>query len=138
MSTKDLWYGPKGVVHPTLWHFPSGGSAMEHDTLALMEKLDQFLVRAVDMFPWDLFPWAQSLSGDDKRVFFLEILQAVQRREKGQFEELLEDWQATAEALSNSIFMQTYQQPYNAEDCVPWEQVRGELNLSSGPEQGGA
>jgi len=109
------------------------------DTPTLMEKLDQAWAHMLDVFPWDLFPWAHSLSVEDRRTFLLEVIQAVQQRDRRQLVELLEDWQATAEALTNTHFMQAYQQPSDATDDVPWEQVRGELDdLSHHPEAGGA
>jgi hypothetical protein len=111
---------------------------MERDIPAFMDNLDKFMARSLDAFPWDLFPWAHSLNADDRRVFFLEILQAVHQRDMRQLAELLEDWQATAEALSNSKFIQAYQQPYDAENDVPWEQARGELDLSGDPKEGSA
>jgi hypothetical protein len=112
---------------------------MAVDTPILMEKLYQTLEQMLKTFPWDLFPWAHSLSTEDRCTFLLEVMQTVQRRDARQLAELLEDWQATAESLTNTRFMQAYQQPSNATDDVPWEQVRGELDdLSHRPEAGGA
>ena len=112
---------------------------MALDTPALMEKLDQALEHMLKVFPWDLFPWAHSLSTEDRCTFLLEVIQVVHQRDRRQLAELLEDWQATAEAITNTPFMQAYQQPSDATDDVPWEQVRGELDdLSHRPEAGGA
>jgi hypothetical protein len=105
---------------------------------ALMEKIEQFFSQMVYQFPWDLFPWALHLSLADRRVFVLEVLQAVQKRDGSQLEELLGEWQATAETLSNSQFMQVWQHLDTPQDDLPWEQVRAELDVPSHPQEGSA
>jgi hypothetical protein len=109
---------------------------MAQDTLTSMDKLDSFLIQMVRRFPWELFPWAKEFSLADQRAFLLDVLQAVHSRDAQRLQECLEDWQATAEALHNPDFMKAWQQPYDPGDYVPWEQIRGELDLSRDPEAG--
>lgn len=109
---------------------------MPSDMLAMMDKLDIFLMHLVRQIPWDLFPWATQLSVPDQRAFVLDILQAVHSRDLQQLQQCIEDWQATAEALANDALMHAIQQPYDPGDYVSWEQVRGELNLLRNPEEG--
>ena len=111
---------------------------MSSNTLALMDKLDSLLVRLLQQAPWELFPWAQQLTLTDQRAFILEILEAVHRRDDTRLATCLEDWEATAEALKNSTLMETLRHPYDPGDYIPWEQVRGESDLSHNSEEGGA
>jgi hypothetical protein len=108
---------------------------MAQNTLALMDKLDSLLVKLLQQTPWDLFPWALQLSLTDQRAFLLEMLDAVRRRDDGQLSACLEDWQATAEALKNTHLMNIVRQPYDLGDYISWKQVRGELDISSDPEE---
>jgi hypothetical protein len=109
---------------------------MKPDITILMGKLDGFLTEVVQRLPLDLFPWASSLSAEDLQAFTVELLQAVYTHNPAQLTELIEDWRATAEALSNPGFMQAWKQRDDFSDAIPWEQVRGELNLSSDPKPG--
>ena len=109
---------------------------MAQNTLTSMDMLDSFLIQIVRHFPWDLFPWAKELTLTDQRAFILDVLQAVHSRDSERFHECLEDWRATVETLHNPDFMKAWQQPYDPGDYVPWEQVRGELDISRDPEAG--
>src|SRR5919108_3062388 len=109
---------------------------MAQNTLTSMDMLDSFLIQIVRHFPWDLFPWAKELTLTDQRAFILDVLQAVHSRDSERFHECLEDWRATVETLHNPDFMKAWQQPYDPGDYVPWEQVRGELDVLRDPEAG--
>jgi hypothetical protein len=109
---------------------------MSQDTIASMDMLDSFLIQIVRHFPWELFPWAKDFSLADQRAFILDVLQAVHSRDPERLRECLEDWQATVETLHNPDFMKAWQEPYDPGDYVPWEQVRGDLDLSRDPEAG--
>jgi hypothetical protein len=109
---------------------------MQEDTIISMDMLDSFLIQIVRHFPWELFPWAKELNLADQRTFILDVLQAVHSRDPEKLQECLEDWRATVEALHNPDFMKAWQQPYDPGDYVPWEQARGELDLSRDPETG--
>ena len=110
---------------------------MSQETSALIETIDGVLMEVVTRLP-PLFLWMASLSAADRRAFAVDLLQAVQARDVAQLTELLEDWQATAEALGNPQFMQAWKQRNDPRDDVPWEQVRGQLDLSRDPQAGGA
>lgn len=110
---------------------------MSQDTSALMDTLDELLMEVVARVPM-VFPWAASLSAAERRAFAVELLQAVEARDAGQLTERIEDWRATAEALDNPQFMQAWQRPEDHGEDIPWEQVRGELNLSRDPKPGRA
>ena len=88
----------------------------------------------------ELLPWVKHLNTAEQAELLADLTQAwVQVRQTGQTQaltEVLEDWEATAEALQDSQFMHTWQQPHRPDDYVPWEQVRGELDLSRDPEAG--
>lgn len=109
---------------------------MAQNTLSSMDMLDNFLIQIVRHFPWDLFPWAKELTLTDQRAFILDVLQAVHSRDSDRFHEYLEDWRATVETLHNPDFMKAWQRPYDPGDYVPWEQVRGELDVSRDSEAG--
>jgi len=102
-----------------------------------MKALDGLLMEVVARVP-RVFPWAASLSAAERRAFAVELLQAVETRDTEHLTELIEDWQSTAEALSNPQFMQAWKQRNDPRDDVPWEQVRGQLDLSRDPQAGGA
>ena len=109
---------------------------MAQNTLTSMDTLDNFLIQIVSHFPWDLFPWAKELTLTDQRAFILDVLQAVHSRDSERFVECLDDWQATVETLHNPDFTKAWEQPYDPGDYVPWEQVRGEVDVSRDPEAG--
>jgi hypothetical protein len=109
---------------------------MAEDTVAAMDSLDSFLIQIVRHFPWELFPWATACSLTDQRAFILDVLQAVHSRDPERLRECLEDWRATAEALHNPDLMKAWKEPYDPGDYVPWEQVRGALDLSRDPQAG--
>jgi hypothetical protein len=83
-----------------------------------------------------LFPGVSSPSAADRRAFAVELFQAAQTRDMAQLTELLEDWQATAEALSNPRFMRSWQSPDHIDGDIPLEQVRGELDSVRDAEAG--
>ena len=112
------------------------GAYMPQAPLALMDHLDNFFIQLIRHFPWDLFPWAAQLSLTDQRAFVLDVLQAVHQRDPERLHECIEDWRATAESLKNIAFMKAFEQPYDPGDYMPWEQVRGELDVSRDPEAG--
>jgi hypothetical protein len=109
---------------------------MPRDTIISMDMLDSFLIQIVRHFPWELFPWAKEFSLTDQRAFILDVLHAVHSRDPGRLQECLEDWRATVETLHNQDFIKAWEQPYDPGDYVPWEQVRGALDLSRDPEAG--
>lgn len=102
---------------------------MSQDCSALMDTRDELLMEVVTRVP-RVFPWAASLSAAERRAFAVELLQAVEARDAGQLTELIEGWQATAEALDNPQFMQAWQQRDDPQD--------GQLDLSRDPGAGGA
>jgi hypothetical protein len=108
---------------------------MTRDAMALMDTLDGLMKEVVERLS-ALFPWVSSLNTADRREFAVELLQAVQARDMVPLIELLEDWQATAEALGNPRFIQSWQRSDHLDENIPWEQVRGELDLSHNPETG--
>jgi hypothetical protein len=112
-----------------------GRSSVTHDAAALMDRLEGLMMEIIARLP-TLFPWVSSLSTADQRTFAIELLQAVHNGNRADLIELLEDWQATAEALNNPGFLQAWRQPERPDDEIPWEQARGELNLPRGPEAG--
>lgn len=87
-----------------------------------------------------LLPWVKHLNTAERVELLADLTQAwAQCRQTGDMQALinvLEEWQATAEALTDPDFMQAWRQPYDPTDYVPWEQVRGELDLSRDPEAG--
>jgi hypothetical protein len=108
---------------------------MSQDATALMDTLEGFMLELVQRLP-AFFPWVASLRPADRRTLALELLQAVHAGDMDQLAELLDDWQATAEALNNPGFLEAWRKPDNPEEEISWEQARGELNLSHDPEMG--
>ncbi len=105
---------------------------MTNDVLTYFDGLSNHLE--------SLLPWVKHLNATERAELLADLTHAWgQVRQTGQIQALtdvLEDWEATAEALQDSQFIHTWQQPYHPDDYVPWEQVRGELDLSRDPEAG--
>jgi hypothetical protein len=108
---------------------------MSQDATTLIDTLEGFMLEFVQRLP-AFSPWLASLRPADRRAFAIELLQAVLAGDMDQLTELLDDWQATAEALNNPGFLEAWRKPDHPEDEISWEQARGELNLSRGPETG--
>jgi hypothetical protein len=88
-----------------------------------------------------ILPWVKDLNAAERAELLSDLTQAwAQVRQTGQIQaltEVLEDWEATAEALTDPWFMQVWQQPYDPNDDITWVQVRGEIDLACEPEGGG-
>src|SRR5215831_17732966 len=79
-------------------------------------------------------PWGKSLNEDDRASLLADLAQAcVQVRQTGQSQallEVLEDWEATVQALEDEHLMDRLLSPTTTQDYTPWEAIRADI---SGP-----
>ena len=72
-----------------------------------------------------VFPWFKDLDGEDRHEFYRELVETfAECMVTGQwdaFDELLEDWQATAEASRNRQLLEAWRTRDRAEDYIPLE-----------------
>lgn len=108
---------------------------MADDPVALMDKLNDFRTDIFNRLHWQ-FPWFADLNDDERHAFLVDLLQALHTRQPRQLQTVVEEWQATAEAIKNPSFMAAWRESDNADDYVPWEQVRGDPSLPSDAEEG--
>jgi len=109
---------------------------LSDSAVALMSKLeDAFRQASHQVLDWH-FPWSQHFDSSERLAFLLDLLQAVQNQDAEQLQRVVEEWQATAEALSNQAFMQAWRESDNPDDYVPWEQDRGDSSISGDAEEG--
>ncbi len=73
----------------------------------------------------DVFPWLEALPENDRREFHDEFLanfgKATRDNNWTEMQQLLEDWQATAEAYQNPELMEAWKNRGNPEDYVTLE-----------------
>lgn len=71
------------------------------------------------------FPWLQDLDDEEQQGFLREFVDvfacSLASGDWGPFDELLEDWQATAEARRNPNLMEAWQTRGRPEDYAPME-----------------
>jgi hypothetical protein len=108
---------------------------MPEDAVALMSKLLDFFKYVSHQLD-GYFPWCASFDQDERHAFLIDLLQAVHAEDAQQLQMVVDEWQATAEALGNREFMQAWRESDNPDDYVPWEQVRGDSSLSGEVEEG--
>ena len=81
-----------------------------------------------------ILPWEKSLNADDRASLLADLAQAcVQVRQTGQSQallEILEDWEATVQALEDEHLMDRLLSPTTTQDYTPWEAIRADI---SGP-----
>ena len=74
-----------------------------------------------------VFPWFKDLDEEDRQEFYQELVETFARcMTTGRwnvFDELLEDWQATAEASRNQELLEAWRTRGRAEDYIPLEVV---------------
>jgi hypothetical protein len=112
-----------------------GGAAMFGDPGVLMGKLEELRLNMLQQLSWQ-FPWFPQLNDEERQAFLIELLQVLQTHDATQLKTVVDEWEATAEALSNPEFMQAWQESDHPDDDVPWEQVRGDSSLSGEAEEG--
>ena len=93
------------------------------------KMMSQFLLETVkadrELEDSVVFPWFKDLDGEDRQEFYRELVETFAEcmaagRWKA-FDELLEDWQATAEASRNEELLETWRTRGRAEDYIPLE-----------------
>ena len=81
-----------------------------------------------------ILPWVKSLNEDDRASLLADLAQAcVQVRQTGQSQvllEVLEDWEATAQAVDDKHLVDCLLSPTTTQDYTPWEAIRADI---SGP-----
>jgi hypothetical protein len=74
-----------------------------------------------------VFPWFKDLDEEDRQEFYQELVETfAECMTTGRwnvFDELLEDWQATAEASRNQELLEAWRTRGRAEDYIPLEVV---------------
>jgi len=74
-----------------------------------------------------VFPWFKDLDEEDRQEFYRELVETfAECMATGRwdvFDELLEDWQATAEAGRNQELLEAWRTRGRAEDYIPLEVV---------------
>jgi hypothetical protein len=77
-------------------------------------------------------PWVKALNEDDRASLLADLAQAcVQVRQTGQSQaliEVLEDWEATVQALGDKHLMDRLLAPTTTHDCTPWEAIRADIS----------
>jgi hypothetical protein len=78
-----------------------------------------------------VLPWVKHL-GDEERVTLLaDLAQAcVQVRQTGHPQallEVLEDWEATAQCLGDTLLTSRLLAPMTEQDAIPWEDLRASV-----------
>lgn len=78
-----------------------------------------------------VLPWVKHLSEDERAELLADLAQAgAQARHTGQSQPLLavlEDWEATAQALGDKHLTDRLLSPMTAQDYTPWEAIRGNI-----------
>lgn len=91
------------------------------------KMVSQFFLEAVKA-EWELedsvvFPWFKDLDGEDRQELYRELVETfAECMAAGRwdaFDELLEDWQATAEASRNRELLEAWRTRGRAEDYIP-------------------
>ncbi len=108
---------------------------MSEESVALMSKLRDLFSDISHRLDW-FFPWCVHLDNGERQAFLIDLLQAVHTQDAQQLQTVVQEWQATAEALGNPEFMKAWRGSDNPDDYVPWEQGRGGLNISGETEEG--
>ena len=79
-----------------------------------------------------ILPWVKSLNQDDRASLLADLAQAcVQVRQTGQSQallEVLEDWEATAQALDNKHLENRLLSPTTTQDYTSWEATRADIS----------
>src|SRR2546428_7800839 len=79
-----------------------------------------------------ILPWVKSLNADDRASLLADLAQTcVQVRQTGQSQallEVLEDWEATAQALGDKPLMDHLLSPTTSQDYKPWEAIRADIS----------
>jgi hypothetical protein len=112
-----------------------GGNLMSDESTVLMNDVERFVKHIFQELELS-FGWTKNLNSNERQAFLLDLLQAVNTRDAQQLQIVMDEWQATAQALGNWGFMQAWQATDNPNDYVPWEQVRGDSSLSGETEEG--
>lgn len=117
----DLVLAPRQLV-------AAGTQAAHHAQLAGQFFLEMFSLRRP---PGEsvVFPWLKHLEPTDQQAFIQEYTETLARcASSGQWQsvdEVLEDWQATAEAHCNPELLDAWQTRGNPDDYVPIEKLNG-------------
>ncbi len=117
----DLVLAPRAIV-------AAGTQAAHHAQLA-----SQFFLEILGLHrpPSEsvVFPWLKDLDSTDQENFVQEYIETLARcASSGQWQnmdELIEDWQATAEAQRNPDLLNTWQTRGNPDDYIPVDRANG-------------
>lgn len=75
-----------------------------------------------------VLPWVKQLTEDERAALLADLAQAcAQVRQTGQPQtllEVLEDWEATAQAMGDKPLTGRLLSPMTAQDYTPWEAIR--------------
>jgi hypothetical protein len=84
-----------------------------------------------------VLPWVKHLNEDERAALLADLAQAcTQVRQTGESQallEVLEDWEATAQLLSDTRLRDRLQSPTTEQDYVPWEVVRADVPGHTAP-----
>ena len=84
-----------------------------------------------------ILPWVKHLNATERAELFVDLSQAwVQVQQTGEIEaltEVLEDWKATALALSHKPLAERLQAPKDRHDYSSWEDIRARLPGEAAP-----
>lgn len=79
-----------------------------------------------------ILPWVKSLNDDERANLLADLAQAcVQVRQTGQPQALLavlEDWEATAQAVGDKPLIDRLLSPTTTQDYTPWEAIRADIS----------
>lgn len=79
-----------------------------------------------------VLPWVTHLNEDERAELLADLAQAwAQVRQTGHSEplrEVLEDWEATAQALGDKQLTDRFLSPIPAHDYTPWETIRADVS----------
>jgi hypothetical protein len=112
-----------------------GGNLMSDESTVLMNEVERFFKHIFQELEWFL-EWTKNLDSNERQAFLLDLLRAVNTHDAQQVQIVMDEWQATVQALGNGGFMKAWQAADNPDDYVPWEQVRGDSGLSGETEEG--
>jgi len=79
-----------------------------------------------------VLPWVRHLTEDERAALLVDLAQAwAQVRQTGQSQPLLavlEDWEATAQALGDKQLTDRLLSPMTAHDYTPWEAISADIS----------
>jgi hypothetical protein len=79
-----------------------------------------------------VLPWVKYLNEDERTELLADLAQAcAQVRQTGQSQTLLdvlEDWEATAQAVGDQQLTDRLLSPLTEDDYTPWESIRADIS----------